>query len=666
MKVISLFILTLGLGISPLSAQETTPTKHALIVAIGNYPESGGWGKISGHRDVPYVEQSLNRQHFLAENITTLIDSQATRKNIEYQLNELIHKVNKGDVVVIHFSSHGEQIEDDNGDEADGLDEAIVAYDAISPKKSMDFSKDTFGYLRDDVFGNYVNQLRKKLGPKGDLVVCMDACHSGSGTRGALKSRGGEKPLVSPNYKPKTGSADKGVFKETIGTDEGMATYVVFSAARAEELAFEVLGENNQSMGSLSFALSKAFEQMEGDISYRAFFSKIQGIMLSKVPGQHPVMEGNGIDRTLFGGNYVHQKNYAAVKKVRTDNSLELDAGIFAGLNKNAVLVLCKAGSASPTIENAVDTATIVSASAYASVAKPKHKLKFGSMDLWAFVIEPVYLLDSIVLEIPASSVLRNGYSNTEKNKIETVLSEMKLVKYKGIPQLSIHKGKSQDSLIVPSNGCLFATVPYGTNYETLLKQCINQFAQYQFLQSLTLSDSSAFLKIELIPFVNNKIVQDSVNSHIVNGNRFYKEGDEFVISATNPTKSPLYLNVIELQPDGLMNAVMPNREAGVYASELVIEPGQTRIFNNYIISIGPPYGSNVYKVFVSRKQIDLENIVAPRTKGAPRGNFGVLENLVQTTVDIGTRGDNLSVKTANANGSVSDLIFEIVPSSQP
>lgn len=644
-------------------SQNKTANKYALIVAIGDYPESGGWGKISGNKDVPYVQNVLKRQQFESQNIVVLVDSMATRKNIEAQLSQLINKTKPGDIVLIHFSCHGEQIEDDNGDEVDGLDEAIVAYDAISPRKSVDFEKDTAGYLRDDVFGQYIKKLRSKLGKNGDVVVFMDACHSGTGTRGNMKTRGGEKPLVSKNYVPKDQGNHDNVFQETDISGPDLATYVVFSAARAEELAFEVLGDNRESMGSLTYAVAKVMEQMEAGSSYRSFFAKLQAVMNSKVPGQHPVMEGNGIDRVLFGGNYVYQKNYVPVSKVKSENTLELEGGLFAGLDKGAKVVLCASGAAEPSESNIVDSGVVVWSNSWNSVVRMKKKYPSKSIAYWAFVYEPVYNMDTVVLELNMAKGKTLGYTASEAQSIQQLLSQQTLVQFTGIPQLQLAKGTVTDSLLVSVNGFLFATVKKDADYTANLKQYITQFAQYRFLQNLILKDSQFQLQVELIPIVDGNVDTSAIQNHWTNGTQFYKEGDAFTIRATNTSNKALYLNIIELQPDGWMNPVMPNREAGVYASDLAIAPGQTRIFGDYIIEIGPPFGTNVYKLFISKKQIDLENLVAMRSQGQSRAGFGVLENAFQTGLDAGTtRGSNLTVKTANAEGCVQDLIFEIVP----
>src|SRR5262245_55038200 len=67
-------------------------TKRALIIAIGDYPdpEKNGWRQINSTNDVPLIENALLRQNFLPQNITSLVDVQATKTGIENALNELI------------------------------------------------------------------------------------------------------------------------------------------------------------------------------------------------------------------------------------------------------------------------------------------------------------------------------------------------------------------------------------------------------------------------------------------------------------------------------------------------------------------------------------------------------------------------------------------------
>ena len=93
--------------------------RHALIVAIANYPKESGWNSIHSNNDLQILLPQFDRLGF---RINTLTDKQATKKNIIQALQHLIKQLKAGDDVCLHFSCHGQQMEDDNGDEADELD----------------------------------------------------------------------------------------------------------------------------------------------------------------------------------------------------------------------------------------------------------------------------------------------------------------------------------------------------------------------------------------------------------------------------------------------------------------------------------------------------------------------------------------------------------------
>ena len=156
--------------------------KHALLIGIGNYPASSGWAKIHGNLDIPIIREALTKQGFQDADIAQLIDAQATKSAIVSSLESLAGKAGKGDVVYIHFSGHGQQITDLNGDEDDMFDEAWIPYDAS--KKYQAGSYEGENHLVDDEINVLISNIRAKVTTVGKIVVVSDACHSGSGTRG--------------------------------------------------------------------------------------------------------------------------------------------------------------------------------------------------------------------------------------------------------------------------------------------------------------------------------------------------------------------------------------------------------------------------------------------------------------------------------------------------
>ena len=74
-----------------------------------------------------------------------------------------------GDLVVIFFSGHGSTIADDDGDEADRLDEIYVTYDVQGSRYPS-----AEQVVRDDEFAAWIGRL-----PTDRVIAFIDACHSG-------------------------------------------------------------------------------------------------------------------------------------------------------------------------------------------------------------------------------------------------------------------------------------------------------------------------------------------------------------------------------------------------------------------------------------------------------------------------------------------------------
>ena len=155
--------------------------KRALLIGISHYDTAltgYQWNDINGVEDVNLINPILKKQGFSS---TILLDKQATYDNIIRQLTLLTHNTRKGDLVYLHFSTHGQPVEDLNGDEIDGWDEAIVPIDAFKIYRKGVYEGNK--HLIDDTLNKYIKKLREKIGPTGFLYVVIDACHAGTSSR---------------------------------------------------------------------------------------------------------------------------------------------------------------------------------------------------------------------------------------------------------------------------------------------------------------------------------------------------------------------------------------------------------------------------------------------------------------------------------------------------
>ena len=164
--------------------------KMALCVGINDYP--GGINDLRGCvNDANDWADLLNGTFGFAESdITMLLDSQATKQAITNGLSEMISSAGMSDVVVFTFSGHGTWKKDESGDEPDGRDEAICAYDGI--------------ILDDDL-----RVILDNISPDVHFTFISDSCHSGSVTKQILErsaknkiNRKGEDYAPRPRFMP--------------------------------------------------------------------------------------------------------------------------------------------------------------------------------------------------------------------------------------------------------------------------------------------------------------------------------------------------------------------------------------------------------------------------------------------------------------------------------
>ena len=164
-----------------LTSAANAQRKRALLIGISHYDTAltgYQWNNINGIEDVNLLYPVLKKQGFIT---TTILDNQATFYNITNQITQFTSKTRKGDIVYLHFSTHGQPVEDINSDEADGWDESIVPIDAYKIYKKGVYEGEK--HLTDDILNKYVKKLREKIGPKGFLYVIIDACHAGTSSR---------------------------------------------------------------------------------------------------------------------------------------------------------------------------------------------------------------------------------------------------------------------------------------------------------------------------------------------------------------------------------------------------------------------------------------------------------------------------------------------------
>ena len=295
-RFITYILLLLSLSVS-------AQTKRALVIGLGEQQDKA-WNKINGDKDVPLVQAMLKNAGF--KSVTTLVNRQATKTGIVGAFKRMTASCKHGDVVYIHYSGHGQQMTDVHNDERDGLDECWIPYDACR-KASATYHGER--HLTDDELNVYLNAIRNKVGAKGKLLVVIDACHSGDGTRGEDDEivRGVEDTLVVDSQNARglyeTFEAIKSFFVGDNGKGNFINTkakplaerWITISACRSDQVNIEM---KSPAVGKLTYALWKELKNSD-KVNNDEFMRRLRKFVNRNTGSrpQQPEMTGEDINK---------------------------------------------------------------------------------------------------------------------------------------------------------------------------------------------------------------------------------------------------------------------------------------------------------------------------------------------------------------------------------
>nr|HID13353.1 caspase family protein [Anaerolineae bacterium] len=306
--------------------------KWALLIGINKYAKLAARYQLNGCvNDVELMAGILQDNFgFPADHITLLKDEEATRDNILANMDELVDRVAEDDIVVIHYSGHGSQMRDREGDEADGFDETIVPHDSgRTPHPNRDITDDEI----------YARLLRlTETTPYVTLI--FDCCHSGTISRDPF---GANSRWVEPDLRPAEELPPSPVSLEVAqaaSRDLGSSgwlplgeRYVLIAGCRDEESSYEhgVRQDGSTVMqGALTYFLSQELVKAEPGATYRDVFERTSAQVTAAHSRQHPQMEG-ARDRELFGVRDIEPMRFVPIRQ-RAGSNVTLGAGAAHGM----------------------------------------------------------------------------------------------------------------------------------------------------------------------------------------------------------------------------------------------------------------------------------------------------------------------------------------------
>ncbi len=597
--------------------------KMALLVAIGQYPPASRIRPIASVTDLKYLRTALNKHGFADKNIQTLINAKATKQGILTSLTAMARKAKKNDIIVLSFGCHGQQIRDQRTvelgkDEDDGYDEALVPYDAKGTYSPTGYRGEK--HLRDDDLYPILMEIRLKIGKDGSLLVLIDACHSGTGTRADdfPASRGEPVPFPDPENPYNAADISDLDKKETFLDiqPDSLSNMVVISGSGPHQINKQVL-VNKEEVGSLSYGFYKAMSELTAGHDYAVLYEKIKSSIQAIIPDQLPMIEGN-TSQEIFSGRYlpVRERNIIRVglKEAASNSSdsvFTLNRGMMDQLSVGVTGTIYPLGKETP-----VATAVIRKTSHFSSVGVASVLLK-KSETYELRLTEANYGNLSALLQFDKQDKLPSG---TEK-QVRKLLSPYAYISFSDqradfqLRQSATATGRQVE--LTDRNNQLVWSAPLtpadtvAAADQLILIRGIRNALQVKYLR--TMPDGG-----ELSQWVTAEILAN-------NGGRTaleFTEGDQYTLKLVNNSEYKLFYTVLDIYPDNKVDVLYPykGKEPADYSMEK-----KNPVERKLTVSKGSPTGVEFLKIIVSKEPMDLRGVFEQKIQRDNMMSFQVM-----------------------------------------
>ncbi len=551
------------------ASQTNSPRKRALMIAIADYLHADD---LNSNNDIPLIRDALLRHGFKKADLSVLADQEASRAVILKTLfHEILPTVKRGDIFVMSYSGHGTQIADDDGDEIDSLDEALVPYDAGAGGGAEQF-------IRDDTLGVFVENLRKRIGPEGNVFFIIDACYSGSIARDFEQLQGRNDPfrkritkkLLDPEVVRNDVTIESGSDPGRKRTSRGrqfssqMAPFVIFTAAAHNQVNREVYKDvvkRDEIVGPLSLAVHKALADANSSTTYRMLFERVRMEMIATSHMQTPQMEGD-VDALLFSGEVVEPKPYLDVVKVINDSTIRIEGGRLNGLNPGSRVMLHPISDLVPIEANALANGRVVSAQWMTSkvvLDRPISIVRYA--DCRVFV--SAYSFGELYTRVVYSTAPGSG-----DERIHAMLRKLPGVELvERDADILIRDSLGRIEIINAIDAVSICSIGAGEEgvVDKVYRKVVN-LVRNNYLRRLNMRNNSIDVQLILTPVQAVGEYELNFDDRLKERARLSKNnkdwrlshGQSFSLKAVNRGLVDAYITVLSLQPDGELHQLFP------------------------------------------------------------------------------------------------------------
>jgi len=304
---------------------------YALLVGVNDYPDRSM--RLQGClNDIDGIAEYLNIRAGGRLSTMLLKDKHASRNAVIELFTTHLGQARSGDVALFVFSGHGSQqpaLEEFRPYDPDYLDETLVCHD----------SRLTGQW---DLADKEMAALIRTVAKEGvHVVIMLDCCHSGSGTRvipGVTRARRAPSdhqrrpresywglPAPTPQSSTRSGWRFPG------------GRHILMAACRDNELAKESQFGTGQH-GAFTYHLVKTLAESRGHLTYRDLFRRTAAQVLSAFSDQTPQLEATDpadLDSPFLAGFTRIRRSYFTVRHDNARGWL-LEAGRVHGIQAPA------------------------------------------------------------------------------------------------------------------------------------------------------------------------------------------------------------------------------------------------------------------------------------------------------------------------------------------
>lgn len=525
--------------------------KWALLVGIDRYPGFGSEVQLEGCvNDVQILRDALIRRFgFTEDRMTVLLNEWATRDGILAAMEDLVRKVGEDDVVVFHYSGHGSQQGEPEGeeDEPDGWDETLVPFDSGRfPRKNRDITDD-------EIYG----WLLRLTARTPHVTLIIDSCHSGTVVR---KDFGGKVRWVCREKRPHDNPGRPVLRGASTEGPSGWlplgGKYVLLAACASMETASEILVGEPEPVrhGALTYLLVQ--ELMSPGFTggtYRELFERLSPRVKAMSLSQTPQLEGDR-DREVFGVRRIRPMPFLSVRS-REGDLVVLDAGGACGLTVGSEWDVYEPGTRSVKDGAGwIGKVEVAAVRATCSEALILEERKDCRIEAGARAVETVHRLKAARLKVEI--VAR---TDRRRDLVDFLLSSPLVVEARPGEPADARISLEDWTAVLEDGTHLWGPALYRDQSETwkMLRENLENAARLRGIAELRNPSSPLHGQVDLVLYrlEGGQCLPPQSDQ---NGEPVFTEGDRVVLEIRNRSEKALYIYLLDIGLAGKVALVYP------------------------------------------------------------------------------------------------------------